>query len=144
MSHVMRKYLMAVIVGVSLVATSSFQLNRRPVAAETQQTSAVFYSDGKLKLPVGYRKWVFLGSPLTPNALNGGNAAFPEFHNVYVEQKNLDAYFKTGSFREGTVLVKELTRVLEPKFPDGSRTEPSGRGYFNGVFTGGELNEIQR
>jgi hypothetical protein len=54
---------------------------------------------------------------LTPNALNNGKANFPEYHHVYVEQKNLDAYLKTGAFPEGTVLVKELTRVLNPTFP---------------------------
>jgi hypothetical protein len=53
-----------------------------------------------------------------------------------LEGKNLDAYLKTGSFPEGTIFVKELTRVLDPTFPDGSRTEPSGRGYFNGEFNG--------
>jgi Cytochrome P460 len=41
---------------------------------------------------------------------------------------------KTSSFSQGTVIVKELTRVLNPTFPDGSRTEASGRGYFNGEF----------
>ena len=45
-------------------------------------------------------------------------------------------YLKTGSFPEGTVFIKELTRVLNPTFPDGSRTEPSGRGYFNGELNG--------
>jgi hypothetical protein len=89
-----------------------------------------------MKLPVGYRRWVFIGAPLTPNALNNGKANFPEYHHVYVEQKNLDAYLKTGVFPEGTVIVKELTRVLNPTFPDGSRTEPSGRGYFNGEYNG--------
>jgi Cytochrome P460 len=61
---------------------------------------------------------------------------FPEYHHVYVEEKNVDAYLKTGSFPEGTVFVKELTLVLNPTFPDGSRTEPSGRGYFNGAYNG--------
>jgi hypothetical protein len=89
-----------------------------------------------LKLPEGYRHWAFVGAPLTPNALNNGKANFPEYHHVYVEEKNLDVYLKTGSFPEGTVFVKELTRVLNPTFPDGSRTEPSGRGYFNGEFNG--------
>ena len=70
---------------------------------------------------------MFVGAPLTPNGLNGGKAGFPEYHNVYVEQKNVDAYVKTGSFPEGTVFVKELTRVLTPTLPDGSRTEPSMR-----------------
>ena len=32
--------------------------------------------------------------------------------------------------------MKELTRVLNPTFPDGSRREPSGRGFFNGEING--------
>jgi hypothetical protein len=55
---------------------------------------------------------------------------------VYIEEKNVDAYLKTGSFPEGTVIVKELTRVLDSTFPDGSRKEPSGRGFFNGQYNG--------
>ena len=85
---------------------------------------------------MGFRWWVFVGAPLTPNALNGGKAGFPEYHHVYIEAKNVEAYLKNGSFPEGTVIVKELTRVLDPTFPDGSRTEPSGRGYFNGAYNG--------
>jgi hypothetical protein len=118
------------------VAVSSLPRNTSSVAADTQHSTAAFDSDGKLKLPTGYRRWVFVGAPLTPNGLNNGKAGFPEYHHVYVEEKNLDVYLKTGSFPEGTVIVKELTRVLNPTFPDGSRTEPSGRGYFNGEFNG--------
>ena len=77
-----------------------------------------------------------VGAPLTPNGLNNGKANFPEYHHVYIERKNVEAYLKTGEFPEGTVIVKELTRVLKPTFPDGSRTEPSGRGYFNGEYNG--------
>ena len=102
----------------------------------SSSTTAQFTPDGKLKLPVGFRRWVFLGAPLTPNALNGGEANFPEFHHVYVEAKNLDVYLKTGEFPDGTILIKELTRVLKPTYPDGSRTEPSGRGFFNGELNG--------
>ena len=132
----MRKYLPAIIMGMALIAVSFVLCDARPVAAQTRQSTAVFDSDGKLKLPTGYRGWIFVGAPLTPNGLNNGKAGFPEYHHVYVEEKNVDAYLKTGSFPEGTVIVKELTRVLDPTFPDGSRTEPSGRGYFNGVFNG--------
>lgn len=132
----MRKVLVVIILGVGVVAASFFMRNTSGVAAATQQSAAVFGSDGKLKLPTGYRHWVFVGAPLTPNGLNNGKAGFPEYHHVYVEEKNLDVYLKTGAFPEGTVIVKELTRVLNPTFPDGSRTEPSGRGYFNGEFNG--------
>jgi len=41
--------------------------------------------NGDLLLPRNFERWVFVGSPLTPNALNGGKANFPEFHNVYIE-----------------------------------------------------------
>lgn len=113
------------------------QAQKAPSTASSSSTAtAQFTPEGKLKLPVGFRRWVFLGAPLTPNALNDGEASFPEFHHVYVEEKNLDVYLKTGSFPDGTVLIKELTRVLKPTFPDGSRTEPSGRGYFNGELNG--------
>jgi hypothetical protein len=33
-------------------------------------------------LPTGFRNWVAIGGPLTPNGLNGGPANFPEFHNI--------------------------------------------------------------
>src|SRR5438445_279020 len=137
----MQKYLLLIIVGLGLAASSVYLLDAKPLAAaQTEQSSAVFDADGKLELPTGSRKWVFVGAPLTPNGLNDGKAGFPEYHHVYVEQKNVDAYLKTGEFPEGTVIVKELTRVLNPTFPDGSRKEPSGRGYFNGVYNGIDMS----
>ena len=70
----MQKYLgvLVLIVGVSLAAMSSFPSNTSRVAAETQQSTAVFDSDGKMKLPnpASFRRWVFVGAPLTPNGLN--------------------------------------------------------------------------
>jgi hypothetical protein len=132
----MKKYLLAIVAGVGLIAGGALLSNTKAAAVKTQPTGPVFDTDGKLKLPTGYRRWVFVGAPLTPNGLNNGKAGFPEYHHVYVEEKNLDVYLKTGSFPEGTVIVKELTRVLDPTFPDGSRSEPSGRGYFNGVYNG--------
>src|SRR5215510_11763423 len=134
----MRRFTFALVLAGLAVALCgrSFPINSSRVAAEAQESAAVFDADGKLKLPTGYRSWVFVGAPLTPNGLNNGKAGFPEYHHVYIEEKNVDAYLKTGSFPEGTVFVKELTRVLDPTFPDGSHTEPSGRGYFNGAYNG--------
>src|SRR6516225_9562666 len=43
-----------------------------------------------------------LGGTITPNALNDGNAQFPEFHNVYVEPENFRYCQKHGNFPEGT------------------------------------------
>ncbi|HKS76629.1 MAG TPA: cytochrome P460 family protein [Terriglobales bacterium] len=121
----MHKYLggSTLIAGAGLAAGSSFPFNTSQTSAQAKHSTAAFDSDGKLKLPTGY-----------PNGLNNGKANFPEYHHIYIEKQNVDAYLKTGSFPEGTVIVKELTRVLDPTFPDGSRAEPSGRGYFNGEY----------
>ena len=135
----MQKHVLAIIVGLGLTASVVYLLAAKPIAAaQSDQSTAVFDSDGKLKLPdpQTFRRWVFVGAPLTPNGLNNGKANFPEYHHVYIEQRNVDAYLKTGVFPEGTIIVKELTRVLDPTFPDGSRKEPSGRGYFNGQYNG--------
>lgn len=96
----------------------------------------VFTSDGKLMLPKGYRKWIFIGAPLTPNGLNKGKAGFPEYHNVYVQEKNLAAYQKTGSFPEGTLIVKELLLLRKSDHPDGSADTAAGRGFSQGEFNG--------
>ena len=143
----MQKYLLLVIVGLGLTASAVYLVAAKPVAAQTEQSSVVFNADGTVQVPTGFRKWVFVGAPLTPEGLNDGKyncnqpggctrSNFPEYHHVYIEQKNVDAYLKTGEFPEGTVIVKELTRVLNPTFPDSSRKEPSGRGYFNGQYNG--------
>jgi len=88
-----------------------------------------FTADGKLKQPVGYRKWTYVGEVITPNDMNDGEATFPEFHSVYMDPESFAEYEKTGKFREGTVLIKELSSV-------GSKKASSGNGYFQGEFTG--------
>ena len=85
--------------------------------------------DGLLERPEGYRSWVFVGEPLTPNDMNGGKAPFPEFHSVYIDPKSYAHYERTGEFRDGTILVKELVSV-------GSKEAVSGKGYFMGDFIG--------
>jgi cytochrome P460 len=95
---------------------------------------------GDLVLPRGYHAWVFLGSPLTPNALNEGQAGFPEYHNVYVQSEPLEIYRETGEWPEGTILLKELQLTLPSENPDGSRHEASGRGFFPGPRNGIDIS----
>ncbi|MBL8500575.1 MAG: cytochrome P460 family protein [Nitrosomonas sp.] len=88
-----------------------------------------FNKDNILLTPRGYREWVFVGGPVTPNDMNDGKAVFPEFHNVYIDPTSWNHWKKTGEFRDGTVIVKELVSV-------GSKSAPSGNGYFAGEFNG--------
>ena len=99
----------------------------------------VFNAENQLIQPHFFReKWVFLGAPLTPNALNNGKAGFPEFHNVYTQPAAFAAYRKTGKWPVGTMLLKELQLIDDPKgeYPDSSRIMPSGRGFFPGPVNG--------
>jgi len=98
-----------------------------------------YTADGDLILPKDWVHWVYLGSPLTPNALNNGKANFPEFHNVYIEPGSYEIYQKTHEFPEGTIFFKELQLTLPGQNPDGSRGEPSGRGYFPGQLNGADV-----
>ena len=101
-------------------------------AADNPMYQAKFNASGALIRPAGWREWIFVGSPLTPNSLNGGNAAFPEFHSVYIDPESWAHYKKTGKFREGTMFAKELTLV-------GDTAGTSGIGYFNGDLQGFEI-----
>lgn len=85
--------------------------------------------DGQLERPVGFREWVYVGTPVTPNDMNNGKAAFPEFHNVYIDPESWAHWKAKGEFREGTILIKELVSV-------GSKAAVSGNGYFMGDFVG--------
>jgi Cytochrome P460 len=98
-----------------------------------------YTASGDLILPKNFHEWVYVGSPLTPNALNGGTANFPEYHNVYIEPGSYEIYKKTGVFPEGTIFFKELQLALPAENPDGSRTEPSGRGFFPGRLNGADV-----
>jgi Cytochrome P460 len=98
-----------------------------------------YTASGDLMLPKNFHEWIYVGSPLTPNALNGGMASFPEFHNVYMEPCSYAKYQQTNVFPEGTIFFKELQLTLPPaENADGSRTEPSGRGYFPGPYNGAD------
>ena len=104
-----------------IAATSlAWQGNRAP---------ARFDDNGDLLRPEGYREWVYVGTPLTPNDMNNGKAAFPEFHNVYIDPRAYAQWKQSGTFPDGTIIVKELISV-------GSKAAVSGQGYFMGDFLG--------
>ena len=125
-----------VIVGVAIlvgIAGLSYVLAVKAAPPAGRTALVEFTPDGKLKRPVGYRQWVYVGTPLTPNDLNGGEAAFPEFHAVYIDPESFAHYQKTGEFRDGTVMIKELIGV-------GAKEATSGKGYFMGDFRGLEAS----
>jgi len=123
--------LMSIAAAFTLENPAGAQATSRRTTARSQ-VSVKFTDDGELARPVNYRRWIFAGTPLTPNDMNDGEAAFPEFHNVYINPEAFAEYERSGTFPDGTVLVKELVSV-------GSKSAPSGKGYFMGEFIGLEV-----
>lgn len=145
------RYLAALAISASLscgIATALFAQSSSSSGEQAKTCYPPEYtSSGDLILPKNFHEWIYVGSPLTPNALNGGMANFPEFHNVYIDPCSYEKYKQTNVFPEGTILFKELQLLFSGQgqlstsgmFPDGSRTEPSGRGYFPGPFNGADV-----
>lgn len=136
---------MATMVACAIIIVTAVIL-QSPTAAKAESSESHYLpqysSSGEMLLPPDniWRTWVFVGAPLTPNALNNGAASFPEYHNVYMQPWAYEQYKKTNEFPEGTIMFKELQLLLPPaENPDGSRTEPSGRGYFPGAFNGADV-----
>lgn len=94
-----------------------------------KESFVTWNAKGELNMPEGWREWIYVGTPVTPNDMNNGKAPFPEFHNVYIDPNSYAEYKKTGNFPDGTVLIKELVSV-------GSKAAVSGLGYFQGEFIG--------
>lgn len=124
------------------VVAGVFAFSGAGVAAEAQSEQgqvnrASFTADGEAVRPDDWRHWVFIGSPLTPNALNGGKAPLPETHHVYMEPSAFAYFEQHGEFAEGTQLASEmLLTISEGAAEDGSINTASGTGYFNGEFAG--------
>ena len=125
----------------SVILLSGLLFRPQLTSAQEQSPKLSFDSSGRLLRPDPelYRSWVYVGTPLTPNELNPPEAAFPEFHNVYIHPGDYHHYRSYGTFRDGTVLIKELVTV-------GSKAAVSGNGYFMGEFTGLEatIKDSQR
>lgn len=134
-------YVMSVLVLTVLIAACGDQGSNATTAVTAAITTNTdietgpkysFAANGELNQPVDYRRWVYVGTPLTPNDMNEPEAAFPEFHNVYIHPEDFEYYEKNGKWQDGTILVKELVSV-------GKKVHVSGKGYFQGEFQGLEV-----
>lgn len=76
------------VAGVAVIAGLSYAFTGPEISAASARPQAPaalveFTADGKLKQPVGYRKWVCIGTPVTPRELNADEVS--EFHAVYID-----------------------------------------------------------
>ena len=125
----LKKMLLGVIAPILLSSMLVAQVASVEASGTDQKNYGRFNQDNELLTPRNYREWIFIGASVTPADMNDGKPAFPEFHNVYIDPTSWAHWKKTGEFRDGTVIVKELASV-------GSKQAASGNGYFPGEYNG--------
>jgi len=108
-------------------------------AGKRRTTAPEYAGKGRLKLPGGFRTWVFVGSNIGLQYREGEaettrreqgrhpGTKIGNFHNVYINPEAYNRYLQTGKFPNNTVLVMD---VYEAKEKD-ARNIVRG-GYFPG------------
>lgn len=78
-----------------------------------------FNGQGEAALPKGYRGWVHAYTSwesIATTILDGTVTKTPELHSVYVEPSAYRVFMKTGTWPEGSLMVKEFsTTSTDPK-----------------------------
>jgi hypothetical protein len=83
-------------------------------------------TSGALRLPSGYREWVFVGASLGLSYAEGGPPDGPgSFHHTYLRPESYEEFRRTGRFPDKTVLVLELYQAAQ-------KAAPSRHGLFQG------------
>jgi hypothetical protein len=104
----MRHPLFLVTIGIGVLVACSAALAQ--VVARASFTPA-----NEVRLPVGYRQWVHVGTRDNAEGkisiLDGKPTQTPEVLNAYVEPSAFSAYQKTGEWPDGSQLVKEFSAV---------------------------------
>ncbi len=88
-----------------------------------------FDSDGAMKVPNGYREWIFVGSALGLGYKEATESESGSFSHVYINPFGYRAFRNTGRFPVGTVLMLESVSR-------GVKSNPALTGYYSDEFTG--------
>jgi len=114
-----------------------------PQGAAQSSTSPQYDANHQLLVPVGFEKWIFVGSNLglaykpdlpATTKREASRADKPKFHNVYISAEAYTQFLTTKKFPETTMLVMEIFEAAdkEPK-------DVLASGVFNGQRAGLEV-----
>jgi hypothetical protein len=128
----------AAALGASWWTVAQIQLGVWPIARAASlfpggaddETPLPRYASGALLRPADYERWIAVGASLGLSYA-GGSSPHEAFHQVFIAPHAFDAFRKTGTFPEGTLLVLELREA-------GRRVLPARGGLFAGERVGVE------
>jgi hypothetical protein len=115
MESAMQKTVQRICAATMLVALAGFALIAGDAATDKNQAALLngmtlpeYDKDGNLLRPIGYEKWVVVGTSIGLD-YSDGDKKDPNnpgtFHSVYLQPEAFDYYVKTGEFPEQTVFV---------------------------------------
>jgi Cytochrome P460 len=93
---------------VSIVILGSLESTAHQSQPAPTTNAPTYTSDGQLRLPVNYREWVYLttGFDMSYSAANGMDHHM--FDNVFVNPESYQAFLKTGTWPDKTMLALEV------------------------------------
>jgi hypothetical protein len=98
----------AVIAGGVLVAAAASR------AASPPPSAARFTADGKMEFPADYRTWIYLSTGMDMSYVESPEASETHiFDSVFVNRDAFDAFQKTGTWPDHTVMVLEARRGVQ-------------------------------
>ena len=97
------------------------------------KTTPEYTSDGQMKFPVDYRKWVYLTSGFDMSYNPAMKMGHDMFDNVFVNPEAYKAFVETGSWPDKTVLVVEVRGAKDK----GSINQ---KGHYQGEAMGVEVH----
>jgi hypothetical protein len=77
------------------------------LGADYDSPTPQFTANGELKRPTDYRDWVYLTSGLDMSYSSEGSPDHHMFDNVFVNPSAYQAFLKTGTWPDGTMLLIE-------------------------------------
>jgi hypothetical protein len=100
------KPLLLFVVTIAVLSSLDSTAHQPQTAATTN--APTYTSDGQLRLPANYREWVYLttGFDMSYSAANG--MGHHMFDNVFVNPESYQAFLKTGTWPDKTMLVLEV------------------------------------
>jgi hypothetical protein len=122
--------------GVIAVVTLAASIASTSLVQAQTKIVPKYTADGQLLAPVGYERWVFVGSNLglayrrdlpARAGAEPPRADQPQFHNVYINPEAYAHFIATGEFPDPTILAMDRFAAADK--------EPKGI-VSNGVFNG--------